>query len=112
MTINTHQPLLPYVLSITPLLPALLNFYVWIHSVIQTYMIDMENLYPSFTNRMFLLPPCRYVGPYSVIQTYMIDMENLLNLLDKRPKVTEKPGAKALKVTKGERSGRHGNLGG
>lgn len=32
-------------------------------------------------------------------------MENLLNLLDKRPKVTEKPGAKALKVTKGERPG-------
>ena len=42
----------------------------------------------------------------------MIDMENLLNLLDKRPKVTEKPGAKALKVTKGERGGRDGVLGG
>lgn len=79
MTDSTRQPLLPNSPSITPLPPAPVNFYVWIHSVIQ--IIDMENLYHSFTNRMFLLPPCRYVGPYSVIQTYMIDIKNLLNLL-------------------------------
>lgn len=57
------------------------------------YMAMMSQLYQ----------PLAFFGSnYRVIQTYMIDMENLLNLLEKRPKVVDSPGAKPLKVTGGE----------
>ncbi|GAX77414.1 hypothetical protein CEUSTIGMA_g4860.t1, partial [Chlamydomonas eustigma] len=50
-----------------------------------------------------LYQPLSFFGSnYRVIQTYMIDMENLLNLLDKRPVVNDKPGAKQLVVHQGE----------
>ena len=50
-----QRPLLPDALSITPPPPALLNFYDWIHSVIQTYMTDTQNLHHPLMIRLSLL---------------------------------------------------------